>query len=748
MAVAGLSAAVALLADAQPTGNGQIDGFWRAMFGAGLALAAADARRWSWFPVAGLAAAAASGSLAAVAGGAALVLTLLAGFVTERRRWIGAIVGALAAQAILRGTTYGFTGLPTLFAIAACVPIVISLYQHASHRTRSTARAIAVLGLVLGTLLTTFTAVSAARARDSVSRAIDFGNQAVSAAEQGDQELAAILIAAAGDELGGIADDFNQPWLALGRFVPILGQHSRALRTVADAGSEVAASTANALALLDAQRLVPAGGQVDLAEVALVTPALAELFEDLNRSLERIDAIDRTWIARPAADRIDQLAQEMRARTGPVSNAGALAQLAPAMLGADGERRYLVVFMTPAESRGVGGFAGNWAEIVVDNGRLSVTISGRGNDINNALPGGQAELVDPTLPGLYEGFRLTEVFQNLTVIPDFPSVAREAAAFYEQATGVTIDAVVGVDPAAMAGLVTLAGPVEVDGRTLTSGQVEDFVLRGQYVEYADDNDQRLVVLEQLTRVVFDQLLADGLPSPWTVAQVLGPLVSEDHLRIASFDSAEAAALQSVGLAGEFPQARGQDLLAVVTQNVGENKIDVFLERSISYEVAVNPATGAVAGRLNVELTNNAPAQGLPEAIIGSNDRGFPLGTNVVRVQIYSPLELRSASLDSTPASVRWEQELGWFRYTQTVQLAPGQSQTLELELAGRVDTTNGYELAIHHQPVVNPDIVSVNVLASEAWRISEVSGWSALGDAKVELSAGQTVRVRFDENLE
>jgi len=145
------------------------------------------------------------------------------------------------------------------------------------------------VGLVLGALLTTFTVVSAARARESVAKAIDFANQAVTAAEQGDQELAAILIAASGDELGGIVDDFNQPWLALGRFVPILGQHSRALRTMADAGSEVAASAAEVIELLDAQRLLPAGGRIDLAETERVGPAMNKLLDDLSCSMTSTD---------------------------------------------------------------------------------------------------------------------------------------------------------------------------------------------------------------------------------------------------------------------------------------------------------------------------------------------------------------------------------------------------------------------------------------------------------------------------
>ena len=76
-------------------------------------------------------------------------------------------------------------------------------------------------------------------------------------------------------------------------------------------------------------------------------------------------------------------------------------------------------------------------------------------------------------------------------------------------------------------------------------------------------------------------------------------------------------LYRLGLAGAFPAARGHDLLAVTTQNAANNKIDVYLQRSISDAVNYDPTNGAVASKLTITLHNEAPAQGLPSEVMAA-----------------------------------------------------------------------------------------------------------------------------------
>ena len=173
---------------------------------------------------------------------------------------------------------------------------------------------------------------------------------------------------------------------------------------------------------------------------------------------------------------------------------------------------------------------------------------------------------------------------------------------------------------------------------------------------------------------------------------------------------------------DVPEASvGSDLLALVTSNSGQNKIDVFLEREIDYDVTYDPGTGEVRSTATVVLRNGAPAEGLPEAVIGNNDQGLPLGTNRVWLSLYTPLGLEEARLDGRRVGVEYGREFGtggepgYAVYGGFYTLPPGGSATLEFDLAGTV-APGGYGLWVHHQPLVNPDRVHVDVTTVPGWR--------------------------------
>ena len=242
-AIAAASAVGGALSDASPTGNVFGDVFWTALGAGLLAFATAHARRWAWFPLAGAAATVAQGWLALGFGIAALAGAFGVGFFTDRRRWMGAIVGGLAAQALLRGHSYGFVGLPTLIALAACVPVAVSGYRLMTRRTRKIANIAAIAGAVVIIPLGAYTAVIALRAEDRLlerDRSHRRGRRRASATaiRAGPQSL----LDTSARELDSVATQFNRPWVVPARFVPVLGQHATAVHSLASAGADATTS--------------------------------------------------------------------------------------------------------------------------------------------------------------------------------------------------------------------------------------------------------------------------------------------------------------------------------------------------------------------------------------------------------------------------------------------------------------------------------------------------------------------------
>src|SRR5205814_1701063 len=89
------------------------------------------------------------------------------------------------------------------------------------------------------------------------------------------------------------------------------------------------------------------------------------------------------WLVAPLDHRLGELAAETGSARVQAANAVQVTDLAPRLLGRDGPRRWLILFTTPAEARGLGGFPGNFAELTVDHGAISVTKFGRSTDLIN-----------------------------------------------------------------------------------------------------------------------------------------------------------------------------------------------------------------------------------------------------------------------------------------------------------------------------------------------------------------------------
>src|SRR5262249_29776607 len=161
--------------------------------------------------------------------------------------------------------------------------------------------------------------------------------------------------------------------------------------------------------------------------------------------------------------RIGQLRTDL-AKAGRESDLAALAvKDAPALLGADGTRHYFVAFMTPAETRGLGGFIGAYGELTADRGRIALTRSGQATHLVGN-PSLSLHLTGPAdYLARYGAFKPQDHFEDLTYSPDFPSVERVIAELYPEVGGDHIDGVLVLDPYALEALLKFTGPVSVAG---------------------------------------------------------------------------------------------------------------------------------------------------------------------------------------------------------------------------------------------------------------------------------------------
>jgi hypothetical protein len=477
---------------------------------------------------------------------------------------------------------------------------------------------------------------------------------------------------------------------------------------LAASGADLAAVGASALdaAAVDEIRLTD--GQVPLDRLIALRAPARNSADALARTAADLDAVRRPWLAPPLRDDLLDLEQRVDDAEEDAELAVQVADALPPMLGEHGPRRYFLAVITPSEARGSGGIIGNYGEIVAEDGKLTLAKLGRiGTELNLVNQGQRTLSGPPEYLDRYAKFHPELFWQNATLSPDFPTASQVIAELYPQSGGQPIDGVISVDPVFLARLLRVIGPVDVPNldEPLTARNAERQLLFEQYLRF--DNPDRIDFLGDAAQTIWDRFTSSDLPGPRALADAVGPAVSARHLQVASFDAAEQRMLDRLDLTGRMPAVDG-DFLGVVTQNASGNKIDWFLDRSYSYDVTIDDG-GRLEAQLHLELTNRAPASGLPQYVIGP----FPgididPGVNRMMLSIYSPWGLEHGTINGQPLLVESGHEHDRSVYSTFVDIPPGTTAVIDVRLAGTYPDRD-YRLDVLRQPMVRVDEVRTTI---------------------------------------
>jgi hypothetical protein len=721
LAIAAVAAVAAAFSSAAPTSFGVVNVLLRAGFAFLVTVATSRARRWTWLVMVGVVEIGSQGVWLLVA--AAALLIALAASLLSRRRWYGALAGAMAVQALLRFGELGFPLGSALVAAVAVTPMFVSAYLVSPRRIRR--RVHLGLAAAAGVALagTAVFGLAALLAVSSVNKAKDEARAGLVAVHEGRTDRAAELMAQARDDFDRAHGLVGSWWAAPGRAVPIVAPHADAVITVTASGERVSDTAARTAGGVQYQSLRYKSGQVDLDRLRAMREPLRQTADSFQAALDEVRAIRSPWLLDVVAGQVDEFTDQLDDAAHESQLAAQASEVLPGMLGGDGPRRYFIAFTTPAEERGLGGFMGSWAELTAVDGKLSISRSGRAADLNavsRATTDGRVT-VDVDYANRYNRLFPGHYLQDVTLSPDMPTVAKVIGELYPKAGGERLDGVLVIDPEGLAALLELTGPIKMDGldTPLSSRNAVEFLTVTQYREF-ESRGQREGFLEDAGRKTFEKLVRSDLPGPSKLGDVLGPVVKRQRIMFTSLHFGEEQELvDQLGAGGEFPRPDGGDFFSLRTQNKGNNKIDVFLERRIEYKATVDPATGALTAHVDIELHNAAPASGLPDAVLRSNDQPYPLGTNVLYFSFYTPHGLKEAKVAGTATGLEFQRELGYSVYSKFLAIPPGESLTVSLELFGTVTTDGGlYRLTVSPQPMINPDHVIASVEAPPGYVLS------------------------------
>lgn len=369
-------------------------------------------------------------------------------------------------------------------------------------------------------------------------------------------------------------------------------------------------------------------------------------------------------------------------------------------IGANGKRRYLVVFQNSRELRPTGGFIGSYALMDLKDGSIENIEIPAGGSYD--LRGGSAQRIEAP-----EQLRLVNPrweFQDANWFADFPTSAQSLVWFYEKSGGPTVDGVIAVTSNIMEGLLSTVGPMEMPeyGKTISA---ENFYLETQKsveLEYDRETNRPKQIISDMAPKLLKRLLDGGAKDTPKLASILGrALISKDIQVWFSDESAQAAAAD-FGWTGELSPPESGDFLAVVDTNIAGGKTDGAIKQDIIHETRVED-NGSIIDTVTITRTHR-----------GVKGEQFTGVKNINYMRLYVPMgsELLSSDGFESPGQ-------GYFLPTDDT-LKPS---TLLAAIEGRVKTHS-----------------------ESGTRVSEETGATVFGNW-IQLEPGETRSVKLSYRL-
>ena len=441
----------------------------------------------------------------------------------------------------------------------------------------------------------------------SLKSDIDFANLEEDEASVVSRQL---LLKEAGDKLRAarrFSDD--DPLLAVGGRIPVLGEQANALKDLVRAADESTTAGVTALDVaLAFKRYERAPGETPLAAGLGFVRDQEGPMRELSDSLIRLKRLQAALPANPwgpmgnAADDLDEAIAKLEGLVDGYEQASAFL---PKILGFDGPQRYLLLPQNDTELFPSGGLMSSYGVVTFDRGNLAeieieyfVDLYNRWQETSNG------EYIEPPAP--LKNYLLKHYSWALGEagwFPDFPTSAELAQTFVAKGGAEPTDGTIAIDLQFLIGLLGLTGEVHLAAYevTVTPANVEEVAL-----EYTREDNRssanHQAFLSHLSQSLLTRLFATPKEQWIDVLQFLDKMGKERHLQLA-FNAPELQALSTAyGFDGALQTPEAGDFLYVADTSVNSTKLNLILEPSLDVEVLVRP-NGTARTLVTFEIYN-------------------------------------------------------------------------------------------------------------------------------------------------
>ncbi|MFE4080514.1 DUF4012 domain-containing protein [Paenarthrobacter sp. YIM B13468] len=473
--------------------------------------------------------------------------------------------------------------------------------------------------------------------------------------------------------------------------LPWIGPNLQAAGEVAMTADDVARLGAvplvNAFQSLDWGALTPTPSGMDLEPLRSATPRIQAAAHAVRESTQRLNNIEAETLLPQIGEPLVKAREQLAGLSRDLDSASNASILAPAMLGADSPRRYLLLMQNNAESRATGGIPGALAVLNVTKGNLQLESQTSATALGAFVP---PVTIDLEEQAIYSA-RVGKYMQDVNLTPDFTTTAVTARAMWEKHTGVRLDGVLSVDPVALSFILEATGPVQITDPVvqrvgsklptqLTSKNVVQTLLSDVYAKI-ENPDLQDVYFAGAAKEIF-AALSTGNSDPKKLMDAISRGVGERRILLWSANDEEQAKIGQYPLGGMVSGTAVSPTQFGIYFNDGTGaKMDYWVKRTVQ---VVKDCTrdGYREVTVRVTNTNTAPidaASSLPRYVTGGGVYGVPAGSVQTNVVAYGPAQSNIDTVVKDGEKIPFAAQRHGQRAvgTATIQLAPGQSTNVD-----------------------------------------------------------------------
>ncbi|MDQ4064739.1 MAG: DUF4012 domain-containing protein, partial [Actinomycetota bacterium] len=477
------------------------------------------------------------------------------------------------------------------------------------------------------------------------------------------------------------------------------------------------------------------GARIRIERIREIGGILADVRDQIRGVADELTAVDPRALPARLRRSVTDGIRQARSANERLADAAAGFEVLPGVLGEDGPRTYLIIMQNPAEQRGTGGSALRFSPLIIDNGKPTLPRGERVNLSVYDVDQDRRQFPDVPIPDDAWYQRMipdARRFGNANWTPDWP-LASELMLTYGHAAeadfpcsgcGDGVDGMIAVDPLMLQNLMPGVGPFRTNfGNLISEKRAVHFLVNRAYGSFGARVGQRREALKSIVEGFYDRMIQPARPTE--LMQGFGESLAEKHMQIWLADPTEQAFIERMEWGGTLTELEdGSDYLNVVEQNVGGNKLDVFLEQT--HELDVRIEGDDAVNRAHVEVTNNAFLPQHRYVMGDSGGRFHGLMRPMMNVYVPGTAELTAATPDGQlhpmlGGAAQWNgstppeyAELGKKVWAVAFLLPIDQtaSVTYDYRVPGVVRDEGArrvYRLVVQHQPKIHPHTLIVRL---------------------------------------